>query len=74
MSLWLTPRARVETRFPHPILEPAGGLAALCKPSLREVGYQYRSTWQGPHTPRGEDWYAFHFAQPTWVDAVGSGE
>ncbi|MCZ7545512.1 MAG: hypothetical protein M5R40_19195 [Anaerolineae bacterium] len=71
MNLLAAPGVRLEARFARTLTGPPDELALLCRPSLYEVGYRYRTTWQGPGSPCGEDWYAASFPQPVWVDTVG---
>jgi AraC-like DNA-binding protein len=71
VNLLSRPGVTVEPRFSHTLVEPPEGLAALCQPHPQDVGYQYRSTWQGPDTPCGQDWYVCRFPERVKVNTVG---
>jgi AraC-like DNA-binding protein len=71
VNLLLLPGTRVESRFSHTLIQPEGGLVALCQPSIQDVGYQYWTTWQGPSRPCGSDCYVFRFSHDQQLDTVG---
>jgi AraC-like DNA-binding protein len=71
MNLLMLPGTRVESRFPHTLIEPDDGLVGLCQPTIRDVGYQYWTTWQGPNKPCNTDWYIFCFPHALQIDTIG---